>query len=182
MEFVKFILDLGPLAAFFIGYYKFGGIFAATKALVIVTPLVLVIYWLIFKKIPVMHIVTLIFVLIFGGLTLYFQDETFIKIKVTIINLIFASALFGGVMTGRPLIKYMLGEKLKLTDEGWRKMTLYWAFFFTAMALTNEIIWRNFSNEVWVSFKAWGILGLTLLFTFIQIYAIKDYLIDPEAE
>ena len=116
----------------------------------------------------------------FGSLTFWFGDAHFIKMKPTIINLLFAGVLLGGLLTGRPLLKLMFGEAFNLTEEGWRKLTLRWILFFVVMAVLNEIVWRNFSEGTWVNFKVFGILPLTLVFAMSQIGLIKRY--EPKAE
>ena len=119
--------------------------------------------------------VTAVLVVVFGGLTFLLDDPSFIKIKPTIINLLFAGILGFGIATGRPLLKMFMGEALRLTDEGWRKMTLRWLVFFLVMAVVNEIVWRNFSEAAWVNFKVFGILPLTIVFAMAQIGLIKRH-------
>ena len=125
-------------------------------------------------------IATAVLVVVFGGLTFWFDDAHFIKMKPTIINLLFAGVLLGGLLTGRPLLKLLFGEAFNLTEEGWRKLTLRWILFFVVMAVLNEIVWRNFSEGTWVNFKVFGILPLTLVFAMSQIGLIKRY--EPKAE
>jgi intracellular septation protein len=125
-------------------------------------------------------IATAVLVVVFGGLTFWFGDAHFIKMKPTIINLLFAGVLLGGLLTGRPLLKLLFGEAFNLTEEGWRKLTLRWMVFFVVMAVLNEIVWRNFSEAAWVNFKVFGILPLTLIFAMSQIGLIKRY--EPKAE
>ena len=118
---------------------------------------------------------TAVLVVIFGGLTFLLDDPSFIKMKPTIINLLFAGILGFGLVTGRPLLKMFMGEALKLTDAGWHEMTVRWIFFFLSMAVLNEIVWRNFSETAWVNFKVFGILPLTLVFAVAQIRLIKRH-------
>ena len=108
-------------------------------------------------------------------MTLLLNDPRFIMIKPTIVNLVFAAFLFGGLLLGRPVLQLLLGEALRLTDEGWRKLTLRWACFFLALAVLNEIVWRNFSEATWASFKVFGILPLTLAFAVLQIGLMRRY-------
>jgi intracellular septation protein len=108
-------------------------------------------------------------VLVFGTLTLYLRDDTFIKLKPTLVYLIFAGLLGAGLLLKKPLLELLLGSALSLTEEGWRKLTLRWALFFIAMAVVNEIVWRNFSTDIWVSFKAFGFLPITFLFALAQV-------------
>ena len=119
--------------------------------------------------------VTAVLVVVFGGLTFWLDDPRFIKIKPTIINLLFAGVLFGGLMMRRPLLKLLLGEAFNLTEEGWRKLSMRWALFFLVLAALNEVVWRNFSEAAWVNFKVFGILPLTLVFAMAQIGLIKRY-------
>lgn len=178
---LKTLLEFGPLVAFFAANY-WGGIFVATMAIMITTPIALAITWLITRKLSIMPIVTLVLVAIFGGMTLYFQDETFIKIKVTIINLIFAGILLGGLLFKKPLLKYVFGEALNLHDTGWKKMTLNWGIFFLVLALINEMVWRNVTTDTWVNFKTFGILPLTFLFALSQTPLMQRYTIAEEEE
>ena len=127
-----------------------------------------------------MPMVTAVLVVVFGGLTFWLDDPRFIKIKPTIINLLFAGVLFGGLLTGRPLLKLLFGEAFRLTEEGWRKLSVRWALFFLALAVLNEIVWRNFSEAAWVNFKVFGILPLTIVFAMAQIGLIKRY--EPKSE
>ena len=135
---------------------------------------------ILFGRVPVMPLVTGVFVLVFGGLTLWLQDEQFIKIKPTLVNALFAGALFTGLLAGRSLLKIVFGEVFRLTDEGWRKLTLRWACFFTFLAVLNEVVWRSFSTDVWVSFKVFGIMPLTMIFAIAQMGLLKKH--EPRAD
>ncbi len=115
----------------------------------------------------------------FGALTLWFKDPSFIKMKPTIINLLFAGVLLGGLAFGRIFLQPLLGQALSLTDVGWRKLTLRWGVFFIAMAALNEVIWRNFSEATWASFKVFGILPLTMLFFAAQLGLIQRHHLEP---
>ena len=130
---------------------------------------------MLFGKLATMPLVSGFFVITFGGLTLYLQDETFIKVKPTIVNVLFAAILYGGLLFGKPLLQHLFGDEFRLTDEGWRKLTFRWASFFVLLAILNEIVWRNMSNDAWVAFKAFGILPLTLVFAISQIGLLKRY-------
>ena len=125
-----------------------------------------------------MPVVTAVVVTVFGGLTLWLNDPTFIYLKPTIVNLLFAGALIVGQLMGRPLIKMLLGEHLKLTDEGWNKFTVRWILFFLFVAALNEFVWRNFPEDTWVTFKVFGILPLTLVFALMQVGLITRYTIE----
>jgi intracellular septation protein len=127
------------------------------------------------KKIPIMPTVTAAIVLLFGGLTIYFDNEVFFKMKPTIINLLFALILFGGVILKKSLLKFLLGAAIKLEDEGWKILTQRWIAFFIALAILNEIVWRTQSTDLWVSFKVFGILPITFIFTMTQFPLIKKY-------
>ena len=112
---------------------------------------------------------------VFGGLAFWLKDPRFLYVKPTIVNLLFAAVLGGGMITGRPVIKYLLGSQVQLTDEGWRKLSVRWMIFFLFMAGLNEFVWRYFSEATWVSFKAFGILPLTIIFAATQIGLLKRY-------
>lgn len=173
----KLLLDLGPLGAFFIAN-KFGGLMTATIALIVVTALCLTISYIKEKKISPMPLVTGVAVGVFGGLTLYLHDETFIKIKPTLVNLLFATLLIGGVLVKRPPLKYLLSSALSLTPHGWKMLSFRWGLFFIFLAAVNEVVWRNSSTEFWVSFKVFGMMSLTLLFTFTQWPLIKREMVE----
>ncbi len=179
MQLVKFCLELGPLAVFFIGNYLYD-IFTATGVFMVATVVSLITSQIVFKRIPVMPLITGIFVLVFGGLTLYLQDSIFIKIKPTIVNVLFASALAGGLLFGSSLMKIILGEVIQLTDEGWRKLTIRWTFFFLFLAMLNEIVWRNFSQETWIAFKTFGVMPITMVFMMAQIGLLQKYQIEED--
>lgn len=176
---LKFVLEFGPLLAFFAAY-KWADIFTATIVIMVTTPIALAITWFINRKLPVMPIVTMALVVVFGGLTLYLHDESFIKIKVTIINGLFAAILLGGWLFKKPLLRFVFGEALKLDDIGWKKLTLNWGLFFLALAVANEIIWRNVSTDSWVTYKTFGILPLTFAFAMSQLPIMQKHMIDDE--
>ena len=136
----------------------------------------LAVVWFIEKKIPMVPLLGGIFITLFGGLTIYFDNPVFIYIKPTIINILFGLALlFGKYFTAEPLLKKMLGNSMKLNDEGWKILNNRWVYFFFGLALLNETVWRTQSEEFWVNFKVWGILPLTLIFTAFQISIINKY-------
>jgi intracellular septation protein len=170
----KFVIELGPLLVFFAANAA-AGIYAATGAFMAATLISLGFAQWRYGKLPVMPLVSGVVVLIFGTLTLYLRDETFIKIKPTLVYLIFAAVLGAGYLMKKPLLELLLGSTLRLQDEGWRKLTIRWALFFVAMALLNEIVWRNFSTDIWVSFKAFGFLPLTFIFAFAQLPLLQRY-------
>jgi intracellular septation protein len=172
--FVKLLIDLGPLIAFFIAYGR-AGIYWATGVLMLATVAALVASWRLLGRITPVPMVTAVLVVVFGGLTFYLDDPSFIKLKPTIINLLFSGVLVAGLATGRPLLKLLLGEAFRLTEEGWRKLSVRWAAFFFALAILNEIVWRNFSESAWVNFKVFGIVPITIIFAMAQIGLIKRY-------
>jgi intracellular septation protein len=172
--FIKLLIDLGPLIAFFVAYAR-AGIFWATGVLMLATLAALIASWRLLGRVTAVPMLTAILVVVFGGLTFYLDDPSFIKLKPTIINLLFAGVLVAGLATGRPLLKVLLGEALRLTEVGWRKLTVRWAWFFFSLAVLNEVVWRNFSESAWVNFKVFGIVPLTILFAMAQIPLIKRY-------
>jgi intracellular septation protein len=119
-------------------------------------------------------------VVVFGGLTLWLQNETFIKLKPTIIYVLFAVVLLGGLAFGKSLLGYVFDAVFKLTDEGWRKLTLRWGLFFVVLAVLNEIVWRSVSTDTWVTFKVFGFLPLTFLFALAQMPLINRSTIAEE--
>ena len=177
---LKLALELGPLAIFFFANSRFG-IFHATAAFMVAIAIALSASWYLTRRLAIMPLVTGIVVLVFGGLTLLLQDETFIKLKPTIVNLLFGSILLGGLAFGRSLLGYVFDSVFQLDDEGWRKLTLRWAIFFIALAALNEFVWRNFSTDFWVSFKVFGMMPITLIFTLSQMPLIMRHsLQEPE--
>lgn len=191
---LKLALELGPLGVFFFANARgewlagrfpalagLGGpIFIATAAFILATVISLVVSLALTRRLPVMPFVTGIVVLFFGGLTLWLQDETFIKMKPTIVNLLFAAALLGGLAFGRSLLGYVFDSVFRLTDEGWRKLTLRWGLFFLVLAALNEIVWRTVSTDMWVNFKVFGIMPITFVFTLFQLPLITRYAIPEE--
>ena len=173
----KILIDIGPLAVFFI-FYTRSGLQASILPLMIATVIAVLFSYILEKKIPIMPTVGAGIVLIFGGLTIYFDNEVFIKMKPTIINLVFAGILYGGMLIKKPLLKILLGAALKLEEEGWRILTYRWIGFFIALAILNEIVWRTQSTDIWVNFKVFAILPITFIFTMTQFPLIKKYQIE----
>jgi len=171
---LKFALVLGPLALFFIVYGRLG-IFAATGILMASVLVTLGVSYAMLRRIPIMPLVTAVIVLIFGSLTIVFHDETLIKIKPTALYILFGAALFVGLWLKKPLLKILFDGALHVTEEGWRKLTWRWAFFFLALAILNEIVWRTQTTDLWVKFKTFGFLPLTLLFALAQAPLIMKY-------
>jgi intracellular septation protein len=170
----KLLVELGPLLVFFIVNSR-AGIFWGTGVLIVATAISIVASRIMFGKLAIMPLVSAFFVVVFGGLTLWLSDELFIKLKPTIVNLIFATILLGGLAFGQSLLRHLFGDVFKLTDEGWRKLTLRWGLFFVALAVLNEVVWRNFSTDAWVSFKVFGILPLTMIFGIAQMGLLKTH-------
>ena len=173
----KLIIDIGPLAVFFI-FYSRSGLQASILPFMLATIIAVLFSYILEKKIPLMPTVGAAIVLIFGGLTIYFDNEVFFKMKPTIINLVFAVILYGGILINKPLLKYLLGAALKLEENGWKVLTQRWIGFFIALAILNEIIWRTQSTDIWVNFKVFGILPITFIFTMTQFPLIKKYQIE----
>ncbi len=171
---VKLALELGPLALFFAVYSKLG-IFAATGVLMAGVVITLGVSYAMLRRIPIMPLVTAAIVLIFGSLTLFFHNETLIKIKPTALYLLFAAALFVGLVLNKPILKILFDGALHVTEEGWRRLTWRWAFFFIALAVVNELVWRTQTTDLWVKFKTFGFLPLTLLFALAQAPLIMRY-------
>ncbi len=178
-QLLKLLVEVGPLVVFFVMNAR-AGIFWGTGGFMVAIVISLIASRILFGRVPVMPLVTGVFVLVFGGLTLWLQDEQFIKIKPTLVNALFAGALFTGLLAGHSLLKIVFGEVFRLTDDGWRKLTLRWACFFTFLALLNEVVWRSFSTDVWVSFKVFGIMPLTMVFAIAQMGLLKQH--EPRAD
>jgi intracellular septation protein len=178
-KWIKPAVDFGPLAVFFI-VSKLGNIMQATAAVIVATLLALALGYWATRRVALMPLVTAIVVTIFGGLTLWFNDETFFKMKPTIVQALFAAILLGGLLLKRPTLQYVLGDTLKLTDAGWLTLTWRYAVFFIAMAVLNEIVWRHVSTDLWVDFKVFGILGLTVLFSLSQMPLLKRNMIETD--
>lgn len=178
---LKPFVDYSPLAAFFVAYLA-AGLFAATAALMAVTVVAVGLSLAIERRVPIMPVVTAAVVMVFGGLTLWLNDERFIKMKPTIVQALFSLVLFGGLLFGRPLLKPLLKSAWQLTERGWHIITLRFAVFFAFMAILNELVWRSFSTDVWVNFKIFGILALTFVFTAFQVPVITRHQIPEPAK
>jgi intracellular septation protein len=177
---LKLVLDIGPLILFFAANARFG-IFAATAGFMVAVLIALAVSYALTRHIEVMPIVTAIIVLIFGGLTLVLHDELFIKLKPTIIYLLFGGTLLGGLALGKPLLGMVFDQMFHLTDEGWRKLTWRWVLFFFALAVLNEIVWRTQTTDFWVSFKLFGVVPLTFLFGAVQMPLINKYSVSSSS-
>ncbi len=197
---LKLALEMGPLLVFFLANNKpdlfrpllrpllpatlidgaQGGIFVATAAFMVAMLVSLVLTRALLGKLPIMPLVSGVVVLVFGGLTLWLQDDLFIKMKPTIVNSLFGVVLLGGLAFGRPLLPYVLDSVFRLTDEGWRQLTLRWGVFFFVLAAINEVVWRMFSTDFWVAFKVWGTMPLTMIFAMAQIGLLQRHALPDE--
>lgn len=178
---LKLALEAGPLVVFFIVNAKMG-IFTATAVFMVVTVLALAYSYMKLKKLPTMPLVGGAFIMVFGGLTIVLEDDTFIKLKPTIVNTLFSAALFIGLQMNKNFLKTVLESALTLDDAGWRKMAVRWAWFFLVLAVLNEAVWRTQTTDMWVNFKVFAIMPLTLLFSFAQVPLILRHQPDEEQE
>ena len=174
----KLATELGPLLVFFAVNAKYH-LFVATGAFMVAIVAAMAASYMVTRHVPVVALVTGIVVLVFGTLTLALHNETFIKVKPTIIYGLFAVVLGGGLLFGRSFIAIMFNQMFNLTAAGWRILTLRWALFFVGMAVLNEVIWRTQSTDFWVAFKAFGAIPLTMIFAVTQMPLIKRYHLEP---
>jgi intracellular septation protein len=192
---LKLVLDLGPLVLFFLANSRPAlflplvapilpvdvasgervGIFVATAVFMAAVVIALAISYALTRHLPIMPLVTAVVVLVFGSLTLVLHDELFIKLKPTIIYLLFGGVLLGGLALGKPVLGVVFDSVFHLTEEGWRRLTLRWALFFFALAILNEIVWRTQSTDFWVNFKVFGVVPLTFLFAAMQYPLLTKY-------
>jgi intracellular septation protein len=173
--------EFGPLLIFFAAYY-FGDLYLATGAIMVTTLISLAISYYYTKTLPTMPLVTAVVVMVFGGLTLYLEDETFIKMKPTIVNTMFAAILFAGLLFGKSFIKVLFDNFWNLDDIGWKKLTIRLAVFFLVMAVFNEIVWRNFSTDIWVNVKVFASPALTFVFFMAQVPFITKHTVEKTAD
>jgi intracellular septation protein len=171
---LKLVLDIGTLILFFAANAKFG-IDAATGAFMVAVLIALAVAYALTKRVEIMPLVTAVIVLIFGGLTIVLHDELFIKLKPTIIYLLFGGALFFGLIFNKPLLGMVFDSVFNLTEEGWRKLTWRWALFFLFLAGVNEVVWRTQSTDFWVNFKLFGVVPLTFIFGALQYPLLVKY-------
>lgn len=176
----KLVLDLGPLLIFFAAF-KYLGIFMATAAFMVAILIALAIGYAFEKKLSPMPIFTAVLVVVFGGLTLYLQDDVFIKMKPTVLYAFFGVLLLGGLSFNRLFIKYVFAQAFELDEAGWKKLTIRWGIFFLALAAINEAVWRATSTETWVAFKVWGIIPLLFLFALAQTPLVMKHQ-HPDAD
>jgi intracellular septation protein len=179
--YLKLALDVGPLVLFFVGNSRFG-IFGGTAVFMVAAVVALGITYALTRRWPVMPVVSAVIVLVFGGLALWLHDETFIKLKPTIIYTLFGGALVVGYLLDKPLLEIVFDSVFHITDEGWRKLTLRWAAFFFVLAVLNEVIWRTQSTDFWVNAKVFGFTTLTFLFGALQVPLLMKYAVEPAAE
>jgi intracellular septation protein len=199
---VKLVLDLGPLLVFFLANSRpalfapllrpflsdallsgeHAGIFTATAIFIPTVLVALGIGYALTRHLPLMPVITAVIVVVFGGLTLILQDETFIKLKPTIIYVLFGAALLIGLAFGKSLLGLVFDSVFHLTDEGWRKLTLRWALFFLALAVLNEFVWRTMSTDTWVTFKVFGVVPVTFVFAALQYPLLQKYAAPEPAE
>jgi intracellular septation protein len=176
-QLIKMALELGPLVVFFIVNAR-ADIFVGTAWFMGAMVIALGLSWLLLKRIAIMPLVTAVVVLIFGGLTLWLHDDTFIKMKPTIVDSLFGIVLLGGLAFGQSLLRYVFGDVYKLRPEGWTILTLRWGLFFFALAALNEIVWRTQTTDFWVAFKVWGTMPLTVVFAAFQLPVLQRYAPD----
>ena len=174
----KLATELGPLMVFFVANAKFH-LFVATGAFMVAVVVAMIASYVVTRHVPIMALVTGIIVLVFGTLTLVLHDETFIKVKPTIIYCLFALTLGGGLLFGRSLIAILFDQVFNLTPHGWRLLTARWALFFLGMAILNEVIWRTQSTDFWVNFKVFGAIPLTMIFAMMQMPLTKRHHLEP---
>ena len=176
-SFIKFETDFGPLLAFFIIYYKNDkDLVSAIPALIIATLIAICVIYMLEKRIPILPLMGAVLVCLFGGLTIFFDNPIFIYLKPTIINLIFAFALFfGKVVLNKNFLKKLFESSIKLEEAGWDKLIIRWVGFFIFLAILNEAVWRTQTEEFWINFKVWGILPITFIFTAFQLPLIQKY-------
>lgn len=196
-QMTKLALEMGPLVVFFLAnsygdelaaafpsLAQLGGkIFIGTALFMVAMAISLTLTWILERRLAVMPLVTGIMVFVFGGLTLYLQDETFIKVKPTIVNVMFGSVLLGALaIKGIPLMRYLFESAFRLDHEGWVKLSFRWGCYFFFLALANEIVWRNFSNDFWVNFKVWATMPMTVIFMMFQYPVLTKHALPEENE
>ncbi len=198
--FVKLALDLGPLILFFYANSRPGvflplvqpffpeiaadaersGIFVATAVFMVAVLVSLVVSYILIRRLPMMPVVSAIIVVLFGGLTLFLHNDTFIKMKPTIIYVLFGAVLLGGLIFRKPFLEMVFDSVFHLTEEGWRILTIRWSLFFFAMAILNEIVWRTMSTDAWVNFKVFGAMPLTFVFALLQYPVLTRHAAEPD--
>lgn len=200
--FAKLALDLGPLILFFYANAKpalflplvapffpaiaadgeRAGIFVATAVFMVAVVVSLIVSYILIRRLPLMPVVSAVIVVVFGGLTLMLHNDTFIKMKPTIIYVLFGAVLLGGLIFRKPLLEMVFDSVFHLNEQGWRILTMRWSLFFFAMAVLNEIVWRTMSTDAWVSFKVFGVMPLTFVFAMLQYPVLTKYAVEPERD
>jgi intracellular septation protein len=175
----KLLIELGPLVAFFAANWL-GGIFWGTGVFMAATAVALAVSWTLTGKLAMVPLVSAVFVAVFGALTIWLHSDLFIKVKVTLVNLLFGAVLLGGAVMGRSYLKLIMGEAVKLTEAAWRTLSIRWGVFFLGLAALNEIVWRNFPTDQWVNFKVFGLLPLTLLFALANAPFMSKHMIEDD--
>jgi intracellular septation protein len=178
---LKLLIEMGPLVAFFAANY-IGGIFWGTGVFMVATAVSLAASWYFTRKLALVPLVTAGFVAIFGALTLWLHSDLFIKVKVTLINALFGTILLGGAAFGRNYLKLVMGEAMHLPDFAWRTLTIRWGLFFLSLAAINEVVWRNFTTDQWVSFKVFGFLPITFAFALANAPYMTRHMIEDETK
>ncbi len=193
-QWLKLALEMGPLVVFFMAnsygdqlaerfvvLAQLGGkIFIGTAFFMVAMAISLALTWLLERRIALMPLVTGVFVFVFGALTLFLQDETFIKIKPTIVNVLFSAAILGALFIFKtPVMKILFDGPFQLDDTGWRKLSFRWGCYFLFLAVVNEVVWRNFSNDFWVAFKVWGVMPMTIVFMLFQYPVMIKHGLEP---
>ena len=193
---LKLALELGPLVLFFFANARGEAIieafpvlaslgdpiFLATAVFMVAITISLAVSYALTRRLPVMPVVSGVVVLVFGALTLWLHDELFIKLKPTIVNALFGTILLGGLVFGRSLLGYVFDSVFKMDDAGWRKLTFRWGVFFFSLAALNEVVWRSFSTDFWVSFKVFGVMPITIAFTLAQLPMINRHTLEDDAD
>jgi intracellular septation protein len=176
---MKQLFEFFPLIVFFVVYYKSDkDLYLSITAVIIATLISLVALYIKERKISTMMLVSTVILIVFGGLSIFLKNDIFFKMKPTIINALFAIILIGSTFFNKPVLKMLLNSSMKLTDQGWSLMNKLWSGFFIFLALLNEIVWRTQTTDVWVNFKVFGIMGITIVFTIVQIPLLKRHFID----
>ena len=174
----RFMLDMGPLLLFFGANYLYHDLMFSIKVLVGATLIALAISWRLERRIPMMAAFGCLALVFFGGLSLYFDNELFIKIKPTVVTFLLAAAIAGGRLMGRNPLAAIMGGQMKLTDKGWGLITWLWALMFLTTGVANEIAWRVLSTDDWITFKVFGITGISLIFVVISVPLLQKHQIE----
>jgi len=179
---MKFLFDFFPILLFFIAY-KLYGIYVATAVAIGASFVQVGWFWFRHHRVETMHLVTLGLIVLLGGATLYLHNETFIKWKPTIVDWVFGGLFLATqLLRGRPLVERMMGANLTLPAPVWQRLNLSWGLFFIATGAANLYVVYNFDTDIWVDFKLFGMMGLTVAFVIVQAFYLARYIEEPEAE